>query len=55
MLIKPKKYLSDFVKKQREISSRLQTKVAWDAKSITQDKIRVKGYTYIKSKHGELK
>lgn len=55
MLIKPKKYVSDFVKKQREISSRLQTRVAWDAKSITQGNVRVKGQTYIKSKHGELK
>lgn len=43
------KYVSDFVKKQREISSRMVPRLAWDSRYKNG-----KGRTYIKKIHGEL-
>jgi hypothetical protein len=48
--VDPTKYVSEFVKKQRAISSRIVNRLAWDSSPGKNGK----GRTYIKKLHGEL-
>jgi len=46
-----KKYVSEFVKRQRELQSRIGYKVLWLSKPAE----KLAGITYVKKLHGELK
>jgi hypothetical protein len=45
-----KKYVSDFVKRQKELNSRIVKRLLWLSKPPN----KLKGITYIKKIHGEL-
>ena len=46
-----KKYVSNFVKRQRELSSKIIIKTLW----LSKPNNKLSGATYVKKNHGELK